>query len=120
MFLEMDFLSCSSYGAGTTSSGLVQIRRDLEGRHIILVEDIIDTGLTLREIKHLPLQRNPAPLSICVLLDKISQRKHDIVPEYVGFTLQGNPVVVGYGLDYAGKYRNMTHMGILSLAVYSY
>jgi hypoxanthine phosphoribosyltransferase len=109
---------------GTTSSGLVQNRRDLEkpieGRHVILVEDIIDTGLTLLEIKHLLLQRKPASLSISVLLDKISQRKHDIVADYVGFTLQGSPFVVGYGLDYAGKYRNMAHIGVLSPAVYSH
>jgi hypoxanthine phosphoribosyltransferase len=122
LFLELDFMSVSSYAAAATSSGIVNVRKDLdksiEGRHVILVEDIVDTGLTLTEVTKLLKARNPASLITCCLLDKASQRTQSFQPEYVGFTLVGSPFVVGYGLDYSGKYRNLPYIAELKREVY--
>jgi hypoxanthine phosphoribosyltransferase len=115
-------MSVSSYASAATSSGTVNVRKDLEksieGRHVILVEDIVDTGLTLMEVTKLLRARKPASLIVCCLLDKASQRTQPIQPEYVGFTLVGSPFVVGYGLDYGQKYRNLPYLAELKPEVY--
>jgi len=115
--VEFDFMDISSYGDDTVSSGIVKIDKDLEnpitGKHVILVEDIIDSGLTLSHVyKHL-ITQNPASLSICTLLVKNDRWEvKDVKPDYVGFEIP-NEFVVGYGLDYAQKYRNLDYIGIL-------
>ena len=107
---EIDFMDISSYGAGTSSSGVVRILKDLEedvsGRHVLVVEDIIDTGLTLSYLKRALLARKPASLEICTLLTKPSRRQVDLDVKYVGFEVP-DVFVVGYGIDYAGAYRNL-------------
>ena len=119
--LRIDFMDVSSYGASTVSSGEVRIMKDLddsiEGKHILVIEDIIDTGLTLNYIKEILAQRGPQSLKICCLLDKPSRRKSSIHPDYVGFTIEDH-FVVGLGLDYAQRYRNYPAIGILNPAVY--
>ena len=102
---ELDFMDISSYGSGTSSSGVVRILKDLEeditDRHVLIVEDIIDTGLTLSYLKRSLLARKPASLEICALLSKPSRRRTDLDVEYLGFEVP-DEFVVGYGLDYAG------------------
>lgn len=119
--LEVDFMAVSSYGAGTTSSGVVRILKDLnssiENRDVLLVEDIVDTGLTLRYLLDNLLTRRPASLEICTLLDKHEARRERMEVKYVGFRCP-NEFVVGYGLDYAGLYRNLPYIGVLKPEVY--
>lgn len=119
--MELDFMSVSSYGASAQSSGEVRILKDLdssvEGKHVLVVEDIIDTGLTLNYICEILQKRGTRSLKICCLLDKPSRRKSPIVPDYVGFTIPDH-FVVGYGLDYAEKYRNYPAVCILKPSVY--
>ena len=119
--VEVDFISVSSYGASTVSSGEVRITKDLdhsvEGKSVLLVEDIVDTGLTLNYIEEIFQKRNPANVKICCLLDKPSRRRSSVAAEYVGFTIE-DLFVVGYGLDYAGKYRNYPAVCILKPSVY--
>jgi len=119
---EVDFMAVSSYGAGTKSSGVVRTLKDLNasiaGRHVLLVEDIIDTGLTLHYIIENLRTRQPASLEVCALLDKTEARKKDLDVKYVGFDCP-NAFVVGYGLDYAGLYRNLPYIGVLKPEVYS-
>jgi hypoxanthine phosphoribosyltransferase len=107
---EIDFMDVSSYGTGTSSSGVVRILKDLEeditGRHVLIVEDIIDTGLTLSYLRHILLARKPASLEICTLLSKPSRRQADIDVKYLGFEVP-DEFVVGYGIDFAGRYRNL-------------
>jgi hypoxanthine phosphoribosyltransferase len=107
---EIDFMDISSYGTGTSSSGVVRILKDLEeditDRHVLIVEDIIDTGLTLSYIRRSLLARGPASLEICALLSKPSRRQVDLDVRYVGFEVP-DEFVVGYGIDYAGAYRNL-------------
>ena len=107
---EIDFMEVSSYGAGTTSSGVVRILKDLEeditDRHVLIVEDIIDTGLTLSYIRRSLLARKPTSLEICALLSKPSRRQVDLEVKYLGFEVP-DEFVVGYGIDYAGGYRNL-------------
>jgi hypoxanthine phosphoribosyltransferase len=107
---EIDFMEVSSYGAETTSSGVVRILKDLEeditGRHVLIVEDIIDTGLTLSYLRRTLLARRPASLEICSLLSKPSRRQVDLEVKYLGFEVP-DVFVVGYGIDYAGAYRNL-------------
>lgn len=107
---EVDFMDVSSYGSGTTSSGVVRILKDLEeditGRHVIVVEDIIDTGLTLSYLKKSLLTRKPASLEFFTLLSKPSRRRAELDVRYTGFEVP-DEFVVGYGIDYAGKYRNL-------------
>src|SRR3712207_4454942 len=107
---EIDFMDISSYGSGTSSSGVVRILKDLEeditGRHVLIVEDIIDTGLTLSYLLRSLLARKPASLEICALLSKPSRRRVDLEVKYLGFEVP-DEFVVGYGLDYAGAYRNL-------------
>jgi hypoxanthine phosphoribosyltransferase len=119
--LEMDFMAVSSYGASTKSSGVVRIIKDLdasvEGRHVIIVEDIIDSGLTLSHLIDLLRHRNAASIKVVTLLDKPGRRTVDLKPDYCGFTIP-DAFVVGYGLDYAEKYRNLPYIGILKEKVY--
>jgi hypoxanthine phosphoribosyltransferase len=114
--LQMDFMAVSSYGASTQSSGVVRILKDLDsavdGRDILVVEDIIDTGLTLRYILDNLAMRNPASVKVCTLLLKERPREEGIGADYVGFRIP-NEFVVGYGLDYAELYRNLPYVGVL-------
>ncbi|HHV77412.1 MAG TPA: hypoxanthine phosphoribosyltransferase [Syntrophothermus lipocalidus] len=114
----IDFMSLSSYGALTESSGEVRILKDLEmpveGKNVLVVEDIVDTGLTLTYVVEVLKKRRPQSLKVCVLLDKPSRRKTAFVPDYCGFVIP-DEFVVGYGLDYAGKYRNLPDIRILEL-----
>lgn len=118
---EMDFMATSSYGASTKSSGVVRILKDLnasiEGRNILVVEDIIDSGHTLNYLLRLLQERRPASLRIVTLLDKPSRREVDIHVDWVGFSIP-NEFVVGYGLDYNEIYRNLPYIGVLKPSVY--
>lgn len=121
--LSYDFVAVSSYGADTKSSGVVRILKDLdesvESKHILVVEDIVDTGLTLRLSYLLEnlRSRRAASVKVCTLLDKPSRRRVDLPVDYCGFTIEDN-FVIGYGLDYAGKYRNLPYIGILKPEIY--
>jgi hypoxanthine phosphoribosyltransferase len=112
----VDFMGTSSYGASTQSSGEVRITKDLEhspaGRHVLLVEDIVDTGLTLRYLVDTLRARQPASLKICALLDKPARRRVRIGLDYYGFIIP-NAFVVGYGLDYGEKYRGLPYVGVI-------
>jgi hypoxanthine phosphoribosyltransferase len=114
--VTIDFMACSSYGAGTTSSGEVRLSKDLdvgiEGRDVIIVEDIVDTGLTLHYLQEILLARNPRSLRTACLLSKPSRRKIDVKVDYIGFTIEDR-FVVGYGLDYSEQYRNLPYIGVL-------
>lgn len=120
--LEMDFMAISSYGAGTSSSGIVNIRKDIDvditDREVIVVEDIVDSGLSMQYIMDYIWGHKPAGLRTCVLLDKPDAHKIDIKIDYVGFEIS-NEFVVGYGLDYAELYRNLPYIGILKEECYS-
>lgn len=117
----VDFMAVSSYGAGTTSSGQVKITKDLsesiEGRDIIVVEDILDSGNTLSYLLKLLEARHPASIRLCTLLDKPERRTKPVAVQYSGFTIP-DEFVVGYGLDYDEKYRNLPYIGILKPRVY--
>ena len=117
----LDFMSVSSYGKGTTSSGQVQITKDLSeditGRHVIVVEDILDSGNTLSYLLKLLEARHPASIRLCTLLDKPERRTKPVAVQYSGFTIP-DEFVVGYGLDYDEKYRNLPYIGILKPSVY--
>ncbi len=114
--LTMDFMAVSSYGRSTHSSGVVRILKDLdediEGKDVLIVEDIVDTGLTLNYLADNLLSRNPKSLKICCCLDKPSKRRVPVKVDYVGFTIP-DKFVVGYGLDYAEKYRNLSYICVL-------
>lgn len=118
----VDFMSVSSYGAGTTSSGQVKILKDLsepiEGKDLIIVEDILDSGNTLFYLRDVLAARKPASIAICTLLDKPERRTKPIQADYSGFEVP-DAFVVGYGLDYAEKYRNLPYVGVLKPSVYS-
>ena len=118
---EVDFMEVSSYGAGTESSGVVRILLDLEqnikGRHVLIVEDIIDAGYTLDYVTRNLRTRRPASLRICSLLSKPSRREIDVPVDLVGFEVP-DEFVVGYGLDYAEEYRNLPFIGVLKEEVY--
>lgn len=120
-FCQVDFMAVSSYGAGTSSSGQVNIVKDLtdsiEGKDIIVIEDILDSGNTLSYLFQLLKARNPASLKLCTLLDKPSRRTKPIQADYVGFTVP-DEFVVGYGLDYDELYRNLPYIGVLKPQVY--
>jgi len=114
-----DFIRCSSYGSGTVSSGSVVIKQDLsdsiEGKDVMIIEDIVDTGNTLALLKQVMLEKKPASLKICSLLDKPSRREcRDVQPDYACFEID-NYFVVGYGLDYDQQYRNLPYIGELIL-----
>ena len=114
--VTMDFIAVSSYGSGTKSSGEVRFQKDLdtslEGRHVIIVEDIVDTGLTLKYLQEILRSRAPRSLKTACLLSKPSRRRVNVPVEYIGFTIE-DKFVVGYGLDYAEKYRNLPYIAIL-------
>lgn len=112
--VSMDFMAVSSYGSQTQSSGVVKIVKDLdeplEGKNVLLVEDIIDTGRTLHHLEHLLRERRPASLEICTLLDKPERREVEVDVKYKGFCVP-DVFVVGYGIDYAQKYRALNYIG---------
>ena len=113
---QIDFIAASSYGSGTVSSGKVKIKKDIEidiaGKHVIIIEDIIDTGNTLKYLKDYFLSQGPKSLKICTLLDKPSRRTADVAGDYVGFTVE-DLFVIGYGLDFDQKYRNLPYISYL-------
>ena len=114
--VTLDFIAVSSYGSGTKSSGEVRFQKDLdtslENRHVVVVEDIVDTGLTLKYLQEILRSRAPRSLRTACLLSKPSRRQVDVPVEYIGFTIE-DKFVVGYGLDYAEKYRNLPHIAVL-------
>ncbi|HET9803399.1 MAG TPA: hypoxanthine phosphoribosyltransferase [Candidatus Acidoferrum sp.] len=116
--VTFDFIAVSSYGKDTHSSGQVKLNKDLdssiEGKTVLVVEDILDTGLTLQYLLRILQQRKPKHLRIAVLLDKVDRRIANVHADYVGFPIP-NEFVVGFGLDYAERYRNLPHVGILRL-----
>ena len=120
--VTVDFMSVSSYGADTVSSGQVEIKKDLsdsiEGRDLILVEDILDSGNTLYYLLDVLRARKPASIRLCTLMDKPDRRTKPIKADYVGFTIP-DTFIVGYGLDWAEKYRNLPYVGILKPSVYN-
>ena len=120
--IDIDFMAISSYGLSTNSSGVVRILKDLDevvqGRHLLIVEDIIDSGLTLNYLVENLKSRKPASVRICTLLSKPDRRKVDVQVDYNGFIIP-DYFVVGYGLDYAGKYRNLPFIGILKPEIYA-
>lgn len=113
---QIDFIAASSYGSGTTSSGQVKIKKDIEvdiaGKHVMIIEDIIDTGNTLKYLKEYFLSQNPKSVKICTLLDKPSRRSADIKADYIGFTVD-DLFIIGYGLDFDQKYRNLPYISYL-------
>jgi hypoxanthine phosphoribosyltransferase len=116
--LEIDFLVASSY-IKTETTGEVEIhadiREDIKGKHVLLIEDIVDTGLTLKYIKDILLKRNPSSIKICAFLDKQAHRKVDLDVDYVGYEIPDH-YVVGYGLDYENKFRNLPYIAIFKVA----
>ncbi|MDR7560416.1 MAG: hypoxanthine phosphoribosyltransferase [Armatimonadota bacterium] len=118
---QLDFMATSSYGNGTDSSGIVRILKDLdqsiEGRHVLIVDDIIDTGLTMDYLLETLKARYPASLKVCALLDKVPRRLRPVPIDYRGFEIPDR-FVVGYGLDYAGRYRNLPFICVLKPEVY--
>ena len=119
--MEIDFMAISSYGLSTTTSGVVRILKDLEtdieGKDVLIVEDIVDTGLTLNYLKNLLISRGPNSVKICTILNKPARRQVDVQIDYVGFDIP-DEFVVGYGLDYSEKYRNLDYVGVLKREVY--
>lgn len=117
----LDFMAVSSYGKKSATTGAVKITKDLdldiENRHVIIVEDILDSGLTLSYIMELMEAKRPASIRLCTLLDKPSRRNKPITADYVGFEVP-DEFVVGYGLDYADKYRNLPYIGVLKPRIY--
>ena len=122
MPLAIDFIATSSYGHSTASSGVVRLLKDLDtdiaGRHVLIVEDIIDSGLTLEYLRSQLLRRNPASLRICSLRNKPDRRVTDVPVDYLGFDIP-NEFVVGYGLDYGEHYRNLPYIGVLKQEIYA-
>lgn len=120
--MEVDFIAASSYGNATESSGVVRILKDLDyplqGRHVLLIEDLIDTGLTLHYLAENLKSRDPASFRICTLLDKPERRKVDIEVDYKGFDIP-DEFIVGYGIDYSQKYRNLPYIATLKPEVYA-
>ncbi len=119
---DVDFMAVSSYGSGTESTGQIKILKDLsnpiDGKDIIIVEDILDTGITLDSLVKMLEVRNPASIEICTCISKPSRRMVDVEAKYVGFEVE-NEFIVGYGLDYNEKYRNLPYIGVLKEEVYS-
>ena len=119
--LTIDFIDAKSYGEGTNSSGTVRIMKDLvddiHNKHVLIIEDIIDTGRTLHMLCNMLWQRQPASLHLCAFLDKPARRVTDLIPDFYGFSIP-DEFVVGYGLDYAGRYRQLPYIAILKPEVY--
>ncbi len=122
LYCDLDFMAVSSYGSGTSTTGAVKINkdlsRDIEGRDVIIVEDILDSGVTLSYLRSYLQRRNPASIKIVTLMDKPARRKADIKADYFGFDVP-DEFVVGYGLDYDERYRNLPYIGVLKPEVYS-
>ncbi|MCL1905396.1 MAG: hypoxanthine phosphoribosyltransferase [Clostridiales bacterium] len=120
--LTIDFMAISSYGGSTVSSGAVRILKDIsesiEGKHVLVVEDIVDTGLTLNSLLDVLQARKPLSLSVCALLNKPSRRKAEVAVDFCGFDVP-DEFVVGYGLDYAGQYRHLPYIGVLKPEIYN-
>ena len=120
--LKIDFMVVSSYGNTTESTGVVRILKDLENsvenKHLLIVEDIVDSGLTLKYLKEMLLTRTPESIKICTLLDKPARRKEYVNIDYMGFEVP-DEFIVGYGIDYAEMYRNLPYVGVLKKEVYS-
>ncbi len=118
---KVDFMAASSYGSGTSSSGQVKLIKDLvediEGKDVLVLEDILDSGNTLSSLLELLKERKPASIKLCVLLDKPERREKPVAVHYTGFSIP-DAFVVGYGLDYDEKYRNLPYIGILKPSVY--
>mgnify|MGYP005835271887 CR=1 FL=1 len=123
IYLSLDYLGISSYGASTKSSGIIKITKDLdhsiENRHVLIVEDIVDTGLTLSYLREMLSARKPLSLKACALLNKKVRRKIEVPVEYYGFEIP-DEFVVGYGLDFNEKYRNLPYISVLKPEVYMY
>ena len=121
MPVELDFMAVSSYGSGAVSSGKLKIKKDLDrdvkGRDVIIVEDIIDSGFTLANLKTLLLERGANSVKIATLLNKAERREYDVAPDYNCFDIE-NEFVIGYGLDYDEQYRHLPYIGILKRSVY--
>ena len=121
MPIDLDFLVVSSYGSGTVSSGKLKFKKDLDndvkGRDVLIIEDIIDSGFTLANLKALLLERGAASVRIATLLNKSARREYDIAPDYNCFYIE-NEFVIGYGLDYNEYYRNLPYIGILKREIY--
>ncbi len=119
----MDFIQCSSYGSGTTSNGELTIKKDLSldvtDKHVIIVEDILDSGYTLKNLIEYLKLRNPKSVKTAVFMDKTARREHDIEADYCVVTLDKDEFVIGYGLDYAQKYRNLPFVGVLKEEIYN-
>lgn len=119
--IQIDFMAVSSYGKGSISSGKLQVKKDLtvniSGKDVLIVEDIIDSGNTLYELKKMLNSRSPSSVNIVTLLDKPERREVPMEPEYKGFVIE-DEFVVGYGLDYAEDYRNLPYIGVLKRSVY--
>jgi hypoxanthine phosphoribosyltransferase len=119
--LQIDFMNVSSYGAGTSTKGSVKILKDLDvdikGMDVLIVEDILDSGVTLYNLINLLRQRGPASIEICTLFSKPARRQVDVEAKYIGFEIP-DAFIVGYGLDFAEKYRNLPYVGILKEEVY--
>jgi hypoxanthine phosphoribosyltransferase len=116
--LSLDFIAAASYAQGTTTSGEVRLLNDLElaieGKHVVIVEDIVDSGTTLKYLQNILRARNPRSLATACLLSKPARRQVDVKVDYVGFTIEDR-FVVGYGLDYAGRFRNLRHIAVLNV-----
>jgi hypoxanthine phosphoribosyltransferase len=116
--LSLDFIAAASYAQGTTTSGEVRLLNDLElaieGKHVVIVEDIVDSGTTLKYLQNILRARNPRSLATACLLNKPARRQVDVKVDYVGFTIEDR-FVVGYGLDYAGRFRNLRHIAVLNI-----
>lgn len=121
VYMKMDFMGISSYGDAQKTSGIVRITKDIDssitGKHVIIAEDIMDSGLTLSHLIRLLHERKPKSIRVCCLLDKPSRRECNLTPDYCGFTIP-NKFVVGYGLDYQSQYRNLPYVGVLKPEVY--
>ena len=121
MACEMEFMKVSSYGAGTATSGFIQVhldlKRDISGADVIIIEDIIDSGRTLEKLSHLLADRGAHSVKCCTLLDKPERRQVNLNADYVGMCIP-DAFVVGYGLDYDEKYRNLPYVGVLKPAIY--
>jgi hypoxanthine phosphoribosyltransferase len=119
--VKMDFMVLSSYGSSSVSTGAVRILYDLEediqDKHVLIVEDIVDTGLTLQYLTKTLMSRNPASIKVCCMFDKQERRKIDFKPDYIGYKVP-DVFIVGYGLDYSEKYRNLKYIGELKPEVY--
>ena len=114
--VKIDFVAASSYGSGTTTSGVVKITKDVDmdlfNKHVLIIEDIVDTGTTLKHLRDYLKERNPKDVKICTLLDKPARRVIDLKPDYIGFTVD-DLFVIGYGLDYDQRYRNLPYISYL-------